>query len=149
MSSEDQPDPLTVDVILPLSKSEDGDAQLKAVARKLKVHPKRIQQLRLQKHSLDARKAEIKVQLRFEVGLDSPLPDEPEISIHLPSVSDSSPSAIIVGSGPAGMFAALTALEKGWKPIVLERGKDASARRYDLAPILRHGNVIEDSNYCF
>ena len=43
----------------------------------------------------------------------------------------------------------LTALEKGWKPIVLERGKDASARRFDLAPLLRHGTVIEDSNYCF
>ncbi|MEM1443075.1 MAG: FAD-dependent protein, partial [Verrucomicrobiota bacterium] len=149
MSPEDQSELPTVDVILPLEKSEDEAAQIKAVARKLKVSPKRIHQLRLQKHSLDARKPEIKVQLRFEVGLDSSLPAEPEITIHVPGVSEKSPTVIIVGSGPAGMFAALTALENGWKPIVLERGKDASARRYDLAPILRHGKVIEDSNYCF
>jgi len=54
-----------------------------------------------------------------------------------------------VGSGPAGMFAALRCLELGKKPIVLERGKDASARRFDLAPIMRKGTVIEESNYCF
>eukprot|EP01049_Picozoa_sp_SAG25_P027653 SAG25_NODE_14518_length_254_cov_0.664516_1_plen_47_part_01 len=47
------------------------------------------------------------------------------------------------------MFAALRALELGYKPIILERGKDASARRFDLAPLLREGRVIEDSNYCF
>ncbi len=51
--------------------------------------------------------------------------------------------------GPAGMFAALRAIELGWKPIILERGKDAIARRFDLAPILREGRIIEDSNYCF
>ena len=56
---------------------------------------------------------------------------------------------VIVGYGPAGMFAALRHLELGVKPIILERGKDASARRFDLAPLLREGRVIEDSNYCF
>ena len=56
---------------------------------------------------------------------------------------------VIVGCGPAGMFAALRCLELGHKPIILERGKDASARRFDLAPIMREGRVIEESNYCF
>jgi hypothetical protein len=56
---------------------------------------------------------------------------------------------VIVGYGPAGMFAALRHLELGVKPIILERGKDASARRFDLAPLLREGHGIEDSNYCF
>jgi uncharacterized FAD-dependent dehydrogenase len=56
---------------------------------------------------------------------------------------------VIVGCGPAGLFAALRCLESGARPILLERGKDASARRFDLAPILREGRVIEDSNYCF
>lgn len=142
-------EPLTVDIILPLELSEDDSARRKAVGRKLKVHPGRIRDLRLRKHSIDARKKEIKVQLRFEVGLDVPLPNEEPIELNLPSVSASPKTVIIVGSGPAGMFAALTAIERGWRPIILERGKDASARRFDLAPILRHGTVIEDSNYCF
>lgn len=142
-------DPVSVDVILPLAKSEDESARLKAVGRKLKVHPARIKGLRLTKHSIDARKPEIKVQLRFDVGVDETLPPESEISVQLPTLKKGSRDVIIVGSGPAGMFAALTAIEKGWRPIVLERGKDASARRFDLAPILRHGKVIEDSNYCF
>ncbi len=142
-------EPLSVDIILPLDLSEDEVAQRKAVGRKLNVHPGRIRDLRLRKHSIDARKKEIKVQLRFEVGLDTPLPKEDPIELHLPSVSAAPKTVIIVGSGPAGMFAALTAIERGWRPIVLERGKDASARRFDLAPILRHGTVIEDSNYCF
>lgn len=149
MTPSDESGPLTVDVILPLAKSEDETAQLKAVARKLKVHPKRIHELRLRKHSLDARKAEIKVQLRFEVGLGAELPAEKAIQVSLPTVAQSAKTVVIVGSGPAGMFAALTALKKGWRPIVLERGKDASARRFDLAPLLRHGTVIEESNYCF
>tara|TARA_B100001093_G_scaffold216991_1_gene208237 strand:- start:1521 stop:3113 length:1593 start_codon:yes stop_codon:yes gene_type:complete len=138
-----------VDVILPLARSEDGEAQKKAVAKRLKIHPAKIKELRLRKHSIDARKKEIKIQLRFEVGIDDKLPPDVPCEVQLPSVASSSKTVIIVGSGPAGLFAALTAIKKGWKPIVLERGKDASARRYDLAPILRHGTVIENSNYCF
>lgn len=142
-------DPLTVDIILPLDLSEDETAQRKAAGRKLKVHPGRIKTMRLQKHSIDARKKDIKVQLRFEVGIDEALPELEPIRLDLPSVTAAQKTVIIVGSGPAGMFAALTAIERGWRPIVLERGKDASARRFDLAPIMRHGTVIEDSNYCF
>ena len=142
-------DPLTVDIILPLDLSEDETAQRKAAGRKLKVHPGRIKTMRLQKHSIDARKKDIKVQLRFEVGIDEALPELEPIRLDLPTVTAAQKTVIIVGSGPAGMFAALTAIERGWRPIVLERGKDASARRFDLAPIMRHGTVIEDSNYCF
>lgn len=149
MDQTDEPDPVIVDVTLALERSEDESAQRKAVGRRLKVHPKRIKDLRLRKHSIDARQKEIKVRLRFEVGLDHELPEDPLPTRNAGKVSDAKKKVIIVGSGPAGIFAGLSAIQKGWKPIVLERGKDASARRYDLAPILRHGTVIEDSNYCF
>jgi len=139
----------TTDIILALDRSEDQVAWRKKLARKLRVHPKQIQQMRLVKHSIDARKKEIKVQLRIEVGIGMDVPAEPEYRAEYPTVPESAPKMIIVGSGPAGMFGALRAIELGYQPIVLERGKDVSARRFDLAPILRQGRVIEDSNYCF
>ena len=139
----------TVDVILPLEQSEDKDAWRRAAAKRLRVPADRLRDLRLRKHSIDARKPRIKVQLRLEVGIDHPLPEEPLPVAEYPPVSEGAPVVVIVGCGPAGLFAALKCLEQGLKPIILERGKDASARRFDLAPLLREGRVIEDSNYCF
>ncbi len=141
--------PTTVDVILPLESSEDAGAQLRAVARKLNVPKSRVRELRLRKHSIDARKRQIKVQLRFDVGVDEALPADPELRAEYPQATSSMPTALIVGAGPAGLFAALRCLELGWRPIVLERGKDASARRFDLGPIMRRGEVDPESNYCF
>ena len=139
----------TVDIILALDRSEDQEAWRKKIARKLNVHPKMVQEMRLRKHSIDARQREIKVQLRIEVGIDTPLPPEPEYHAEYPQLPDTAKRIVIVGCGPAGMFAALKLIELGCKPILLERGKDASARRFDLGPIMRKGQVIEDSNYCF
>ena len=139
----------TVDIVLPLEKSEDLAARQSAAALKLGVPVSRIGGIRLKKHSIDARQRAVKVQLRLEVSLDAPLPPEQIPGWSAPALSASPRQVIIVGCGPAGMFAALRCLEKGLKPILLERGKDASARRFDLAPILREGRVIEESNYCF
>jgi len=138
-----------VDIILALDRSEDEEAWRKKIARKLSIHPKQVQEMRLRKHSIDARQREIKVQLRIEVGIDSPLPPEPDYHAEYSAVPDTSRRVVIVGCGPAGMFAALRLIELGCKPILLDRGKDASARRFDLGPIMKEGRVIEDSNYCF
>jgi uncharacterized protein len=138
-----------VDIILSLELSEDREAQRKAAAVRLGLAPERIADLRLRKHSIDARQRSIKVQLRLEVGIDGALPPEELPPAARPAVAADASRVIIVGCGPAGMFAALRCLELGKKPVILERGKDASARRFDLAPILRKGTVIEDSNYCF
>ena len=139
----------TVDIVLPLGKSEDDAARRQAAAAKLGVPAARIGGIKLRKHSIDARQREVKVQLRLDVALDAPLPPDETPQWSVPALGAQARTVIIVGCGPAGMFAALRCLENGLKPILLERGKDASARRFDLAPLLREGRVIEESNYCF
>ena len=148
-ASSDRTEPTLVDIILPLEQSEDTEAQKAAIAAKLNTKISQIVELRLRKHSIDARQRTIKVQLRFEVGVGESLAPEPELHPKYPTASSDAKNVIIVGCGPAGLFAALRCLELGLKPIILERGKDASARRFDLGPILKEGRVIEDSNYCF
>ncbi|MEY4245811.1 MAG: hypothetical protein RLZZ245_3396 [Verrucomicrobiota bacterium] len=139
----------TIDIVLPLDQSEEDSARRNAAAQKLGVPADRIGGLKLRKHSIDARQRAVKVQLRLDVSLDAPLPPDEPHHWSAPPLPQNAPTVIIVGCGPAGMFAALRCLENGLKPIILERGKDASARRFDLAPILREGRVIEESNYCF
>jgi uncharacterized FAD-dependent dehydrogenase len=140
---------LICDVVLPLEVSESNEARIEAAALKLDLPPSRIREVRLLKHSIDARQRRIKVQLRLAVGLDATLPDEPALEPLRTSLAPEAKRIVIVGSGPAGLFAALRCLELGCRPIVLERGKDVSARRFDLRPILKEGRVVEDSNYCF
>jgi len=103
---------------------------------------------RIEKRSIDARKRNVKVNLRIAindrpVGLDF-------VEYHRPDqVVKDDKRLIIVGAGPAGMFAALQAIEMGVKPIIIERGKDVRARRRDLAAINKDHVVNPDSNYCF
>ncbi len=139
----------TLDLILPLESSGDESAWKAAAARKLGIDASRIAGIRLLKHSIDSRQRSIKVQLRVEAAIDEPLPEKPTPVWSAPPPPASAKTVVIVGCGPAGLFAALRCLENGVRPIMLERGKDASARRFDLAPILREGRVIEESNYCF
>jgi uncharacterized protein len=146
---EDSAQAPLVDIVLPVEESEHVSAWKTAIAEKLALPEERIVDMRLRKHSIDARQKQIKVQLRIEVGLDQALPPEPELKPRYGRTTADAKTVLIIGCGPAGMFAALRALELGLKPIILERGKDASARRFDLGPILKKGTVIEDSNYCF
>jgi len=89
------------------------------------------------------------INLSINVYIDEPEPDNSMFEpITYPNVSDA-PSAIIVGAGPAGLFAALRLIEEGVRPIVLERGKDVDSRRIDMAAIARENIVDPDSNYCF
>ena len=146
---EDSAQAPLIDIVLPVEESEHVSAWKTAIAEQLALPEERIVDMRLRKHSIDARQRQIKVQLRIEVGLDQPLPAEPELKPLYDRPTADAKTVLIIGCGPAGMFAALRALELGLKPIILERGKDASARRFDLGPILKKGTVIEDSNYCF
>lgn len=138
-----------VDITLALEKLEDQGAWRRAVARKIGVKPDRVASVELLKKSVDARKFPVRFKLRLLVGIDEKIPAEELIVPSFPQASESAPRVLVIGCGPAGMFAALRCLQLGLCPIILERGKDASARRFDLAPLLRQGRVIEDSNYCF
>lgn len=137
-----------VDIVLPLALSKEEGEWKKRVALSLQINPNRIMELRIVKHSIDARKAQIKVQLRLEVGVDEKLLPEPKIQWQCPVLPKNTKTVVIIGFGPAGIFAALEALKMGIKPIVLDRGKDVFNRRFDL-PKIQKGVVVEDSNYCF
>lgn len=106
------------------------------------------QHYQLTKRSVDARKKQVKVHLEVEVR-DTPIETEfVEYEQREHDVRDAEP-VVIVGAGPAGLFAALRAIEGGLKPIVLERGKDVRARRRDIAAINKEHIVNPESNYCF
>ncbi|WP_462248272.1 NAD(P)/FAD-dependent oxidoreductase [Ekhidna sp.] len=100
------------------------------------------------RRSVDARQKNIKVNLRVEIRDTPPAVEYVEYHKKEHDVRNKQP-VIIVGAGPAGLFAAIKAIENGLKPIVLERGKDVQARRRDLAAINKEHIVNPESNYCF
>lgn len=99
------------------------------------------------KRSIDARKPAIKINATFEVYSQGEQPEK-IIFFTKKNVANSEKVAII-GAGPAGLFAALRAIELGLKPIIFERGKDVRSRRRDLAKLNKEGIVNPESNYCF
>ncbi|MBO9586003.1 MAG: FAD-binding protein [Flavobacterium sp.] len=119
------------------------------LSKQIKVSAQEIQHVSILKRSIDARQKAIKINLKVLIYLKG----EPfqETKIELPIYKDVSDAqeVIVVGAGPAGLFAALQLIELGLKPIVLERGKDVRGRRRDLKAINREHIVNEDSNYCF
>ncbi|MCX7797921.1 MAG: FAD-binding protein [Melioribacter sp.] len=113
----------------------------------LKVSANELTFVRILKRSIDARKKEPVYKLKTIVYINEQ-PEELYRKIDFNAV-DSSKKVIIVGFGPAGMFAALRLIELGIKPIIVERGKDVQNRRRDLKAIQRDGIVNPNSNYCF
>lgn len=101
------------------------------------------------KRSIDARGKQTWINLTVQAFVDEPFHRRPLYTIHYPDVSNAAKKVIVVGAGPAGLFAALQLIEKGIQPIVLERGKDVRARRRDLAALNKEGIVNPESNYCF
>jgi hypothetical protein len=101
------------------------------------------------RHSLDARGRTIWVNLEVNMFVGEPPVPRPMLATNWKMVAHSNQKVIIIGAGPAGLFAALECLLQGLKPVVLERGKDVRARRRDLAAINKQGEVNPESNYCF
>lgn len=119
------------------------------VSSMLKVDANRIKQCRILKRSIDARQRNVLINLTLAVYID----EEPESELMItpidyPNVSHGK-QVIVVGAGPAGLFAALRLIELGLRPLVIERGKRVEERRRDMAKIARENIVDPDSNYCF
>jgi uncharacterized FAD-dependent dehydrogenase len=104
--------------------------------------------IRRTRQSIDARSRQVKVNVQAEVYVNELPPSLIRFTTEYPDVSNR-PQAIIVGCGPAGMFAALRLIELGIKPVLFERGKDVRTRRRDLAAINKDHVVNPESNYCF
>jgi hypothetical protein len=102
---------------------------------------------RIVKRSIDARKRVVKFNLKIEIYFNEEIPLPIKKTIY--QSVENRPKVNIIGFGPAGMFAALKLIESGFKPIVLERGKDVRSRRRDLAAITKEQVINPNSNYCF
>ena len=122
----------------------------KQLATKLDCREKDINGFVLVKKSLDARHGKVKFHLRYQVftGGDRPESAASQKLEYLPC-PENAPQVVIVGSGPAGLFAALKLIQAGIRPIVLERGNPAGQRKRDIAAISTRPEVTPDSNYCF
>ncbi len=137
----------TQEVILSPEQAFDEAGVLIYLRRKLGL--KAADNIRIYKRSIDARSKEIKVRLQVQIYGKTPLPELISYSTASIKPLSKNKKGIIIGAGPAGMFAALRLLELGIKPIILERGKDVRARRRDLAAINKAHIVNPESNYCF
>ncbi len=107
-----------------------------------------ITHLRVLRKSIDARQRTIYVNLKVRVYVNEMPEDDAYQHTDYPDVSDC-PQVIVVGEGPGGLFASLRLIELGFRPIVLERGKNVHERKKDLSMITKTQQVDPESNYCF
>ena len=136
-------------ITLVLSPREAADARFYTAlaARRMGVAERDVALVRVVKRSIDARQRQPKVNLTLEIFVDGE-PTPGPVHFDYPSVAGRT-EVVIVGAGPAGLFAALRLIELGLRPVLLERGRDVSARKVDIARINRNGRVDPDSNYAF
>lgn len=140
--------PKIVDITVYPHELEDRPLHLRLICKKLEIPERQVLEFELRRRSVDARKKPVKYQLQYNVWDHKAREPEEIWDFPLKQVKDAAP-VLIIGFGPAGIFAALRLIELGLKPIVIERGKDVRARRRDLAAINKDGFVDADSNYCF
>ncbi len=119
------------------------------VSTDLGIDANRIKLIKITRRSIDARQKRVMVNLGVRVWIDE-MPADTSLAprIDYPSVAGK-PQVVVVGAGPAGLFAALRLIELGFRPLIIERGKDVDSRRKDMALISRENIVNPDSNYCF
>ena len=134
------------ELALPIGRTPEKEQIVAAAAKAMGVQPKSVAHYRILKRSIDARG---EILYRYRIAAFASGEDLQEYRAgEYKDVSSAEP-VIIIGAGPAGMFAALRLLVKGLKPVILERGKDVHKRKFDVAALSRNGIADPDSNYCF
>lgn len=136
---------------LKLRPADAADEQFikRAVSAATSTKVEEITGFHILKKSLDARSRHIWVNLTVNTFIQEPFVRRKSVGTVLKEVNNARHSVVIIGAGPAGLFAALRLIEFGIKPILLERGKDVRSRRRDLALLNKQGIVNPESNYCF
>lgn len=136
-----------IEITLAPHQSTHDESIRAALLKALKLPFNRLVAYEIIKRSIDARAKNVIIRLQIKVFIDEE-PLSKKSTINYKDVSNAK-QVIIVGAGPAGLFAALQCVENGLKPIVIERGKDVKQRRRDLATINKEGIVNVASNYCY
>jgi uncharacterized FAD-dependent dehydrogenase len=134
--------------VLPSKANDEG--QLRKIVAQASASPiTSISGFTILKSSIDARGRQPKILLRLQVFINEPYEHRNVQKFIFKDVRKACKTILIIGAGPAGLFAALKLLEEGIKPIIIERGKDVKARRRDLAILNKEGIINPESNYCF
>ncbi|WP_298735997.1 FAD-dependent oxidoreductase [uncultured Chitinophaga sp.] len=134
---------------LPPQEAASDTAITRQAATALGVRIKDITGFHILKRSIDARSRQVYFILTLKVFVNEPFHERERIIPKYDILPASAPQVLIIGAGPAGLFAALRLITSGIKPIVLERGRDVRTRRRDLAALNKQGEVNPESNYCF
>lgn len=136
------------EIALAPEAADDARAHRNHAAAHLGVDPSAIRAVVVRRRSIDARSSRVLIRLKVDVFVDEDPGDQEGPRPEYREVTGNR-RMVVVGAGPAGLFAALRLIELGVRPIIVERGKDVRARRRDLVQVQRYGNVNPDSNYCF
>ena len=137
-----------LDFIISPKKAQDNEEIRNSLARKLGVSNSDINHFIVLRRSVDARQRPVQLNLRIRAYIGEDYEEQESVEFNYQDVSQAK-EVIVVGAGPAGLFAALRLIELGLKPIVIERGKPVSERKLDIANINRNKGIDPNSNFCF
>lgn len=139
-----------LDIQIAPSDYEDGIGLNELLRVELGLNPSDSFEIQILKKSIDARQKMVQFRLKIRAYINEPKQTSlPHVGMQLTANVSSQPPVHIIGAGPAGLFAALQCIELGFRPVLIERGKNVRERRRDLAVLNKEGILNEESNYCF